>query len=95
MLKVNEERSGQLDGGVGDAKFLIVLESESRDEIESAAAKRMALDVASRYGWGNAGLDPNVSINAVDAATDECMETLDPKQRIKCYRGEFVIAKKL
>jgi hypothetical protein len=95
MLALNEQRSGVQRGGVGESKFIVVLESDSMDEVNSAEAKRMALDVASQHGWGNAGLADNPIIGAVDTETDEVINSLDPKVQIKCYRAEFTIAKRL
>jgi hypothetical protein len=95
MLQVNETRSGKLPGGVGESKFLVVLESDSLDEVNSPDAKRMALDFASQHGWGNAGLtDTNPVVGAVDERTDEIIKTLEPIPP-KRYRIEFTIAKRL
>ena len=96
MLTLNEQRSGKPPSSIGEAKFLVVLESDSLEELGSPEAKRMALDIASHNGWSHAGLaDTNPNAGAVDESTDEIITSLDPKVKIKCYRVEFMIAKRL
>ncbi len=94
MLQVNESKSG-LSSNTGDAKLLIVLDSDTRAELEHANAKQMALNIASNFGWSHAGIGGDPCINAVDAATGECMTTLVKGMQISGYRGEFVIVKRL
>ena len=97
MLTVNEMLSGQV-GGVGAPKLKVVLESEARNELESAQARQMALQVGDQHGFGNAGLSENPIVMPVDASTDKELDensALDPTAQISKYRAEFVLSKRI
>lgn len=97
MLTVNETRSGHV-GGVGASKLKVVLESEVRNELESAQARQMALQVGDQHGFGNAGLSENPIVMPVDARTGEELAedaALDPAAQISKYRAEFVLSKRI
>jgi len=99
MLQVNMEKSGELGGGIGETKFLVVIDSPDREEVEGAEARRLALDTASRNGFGNAGLTDNPLIGAVDSETGEMVNITDPTKmaelRVSGYRAEFTLARRL
>jgi len=97
MLSVNEKRSGHI-GGIGAPKMKVVLESEVRNELESAQARQMALQVGDQHGFGNAGLSENPVVMPVDAKTGEDLaenDALDPTAQISNYRAEFVLSKRI
>jgi hypothetical protein len=95
MLTVNEQLSGDdPNTTIGDSKFLVVLESQDREELDSPEAKKMAIAVAGRNGYTGGLATINPDINAVDAETDKVIDSLNVPN-IKCYRAHFVVAKRL
>ena len=96
MLVVNQTLSGNGDS-IGAAKLRVVLESESRNELESAKARQMAFQIGDQHGFGNAGLSENPTVVPVEASTDEELDNknaLDPSVEISKYRAEFILSKR-
>ena len=97
MLTVNEERSGLLGQGT-DGKLLVVVESNDLEEVSSHEARDMAMAKAAAAGFGNAGLNDQPTVGAVDAETDEMLDgeaALDPNRTRKGYRAEYTFAKRI
>jgi hypothetical protein len=92
-LVLNEDASGVIRG-VGDQKLQLVVESEHRDELDSAEARRFALEKAGHFGFGNAGLSEMPSIEAVGTDGAAILD-LDPGREIVCFRTTFTLNKRI
>lgn len=76
----------------------IAIDGDTREEVDSQAARDLALATAGQHGYGNAGLSENPSIGAIDVETDEVLDgeaALDPSRQRRGYRGIFKINKRL
>jgi hypothetical protein len=91
MLRVNTEKSGT----IGDRKLKIAVDGDTLTEVQSAEAKQMATAMSNRQGFGNGGLSDTPCSGAVDEATDDFLEDLNPERRVSCYRTEFTFQQRI
>lgn len=93
-LRLNNQKSEVLSS----TTIQIVLDGDSREEVDSPAAREMALQVAGQHGYGNAGLSEAPMVGAIDTETDDILDgpqALDPNRPRSGYRGYFKINKRL
>jgi hypothetical protein len=95
MIGINDKESGPIRG-VGMDKLKIVVDGESRDEVDHQATKELARQEASRRGFSGGGLTDTPIIGPVgpDGEMLDGIYALNPNITVIGFRAEFLFAQR-
>ena len=76
-------------------ELVIVMDSDSLDELQSLAAKQKAEEETVKQGFQVGGFSRTPRCAAIDADTDDFVGPPKPNMQLAGFRGEYTFARKV